>query len=339
MRRLTLALALTMVFLAGLSLRSGTATWIRPRTIAAQNDCQAFPETGKSVCGIFLSYWKANGGLAQQGFSISDVFKEQSSNGQTYDTQYFERAVFERHPEHAGTKFEVLLALVGSERLKLRYPNGPPAASVPAPVAPTATSVPVAPPPLLPSGLVVLSSSSYVVSSGLRYIVGEVLNNTNQNQEFVKIVAGLYDAGGTLVRTETGYSELEILEPKQRGAFDVLISDSPANAQRYELQVQGRATADQPLKGLQILSSTSRAINNRGRQDIIGEVRNNSGGPARFVKIIATMYDAASTVVAVEVGYTDIDVLASGQASPFDILVEHWVNVARYDLAIQGRRP
>ena len=141
MRRLTIALAV-LVVLAGLSFQPDSSNWVRPRTIAAQNDCQTFPETGKRVCGIFLSYWKANGGLAQQGFPISDVFREQSSNGQTYDTQYFERAVFERHPENAGTKFEVLLALLGSERLKTKNPGGPPAGQAPAPDPPPAPAPP-----------------------------------------------------------------------------------------------------------------------------------------------------------------------------------------------------
>jgi len=342
MRRLTIALAV-LVVLAGLSFQPDSSNWVRPRTIAAQNDCQTFPETGKSVCGIFLRYWKANGGLAQQGFPISDVFREQSSNGQTYDTQYFERAVFERHPENAGTRFEVLLALVGSERLKLRYPNGPPAASVPPPVAPTATSVPVAPPPpaptSIPTGLVVLSSSSFVASSGTGHIVGEVLNNTSQSQQYVKIVASLYDAGETLVRSESGYTDLDILKPQQRAPFDILISDSPANATGYQLQVQGRVATDQPLDGLQIVSSNSRAGSTPERRTIFGEVRNNSGGPAQYVKIVATMYDSAGKVVAVEIGYTDLDIVSSGQSSPFDILVDRWVNVARFEVQVQGRRP
>lgn len=123
--RLMLALAFAIVFMLGQTVAPSGSSWVRPKTIAAQSDCQAFPETGKQVCGIFLSYWRANGGLAQQGYPISDVLREESSDGKTYDTQYFERAVFERHPENAGTRFEVLLALLGRERYDLRYPAGP----------------------------------------------------------------------------------------------------------------------------------------------------------------------------------------------------------------------
>ncbi len=75
-RRHLIALTAVLVCFAGMLLRPNSTSWVRPRTIAAQNDCQTFPETGKSVYGIFLSYWRANGGLAQQGYPISDVLRE-----------------------------------------------------------------------------------------------------------------------------------------------------------------------------------------------------------------------------------------------------------------------
>jgi hypothetical protein len=34
--------------------------------------CRYFPETGHLVCGRFLSYWNQQGGLAQQGFPLTD---------------------------------------------------------------------------------------------------------------------------------------------------------------------------------------------------------------------------------------------------------------------------
>ncbi|HUP26976.1 MAG TPA: plastocyanin/azurin family copper-binding protein, partial [Chloroflexia bacterium] len=76
-----------------------------------------FKETGKHLGGRFLEYWQKNGGLAQQGFPISDEFTEKSDlNGQTYRVQYFERAVFELHPENKAP-YDVLLSQLG----KFRY--------------------------------------------------------------------------------------------------------------------------------------------------------------------------------------------------------------------------
>lgn len=78
---------------------------------------QYFPETGKRLGGVFLDYWKRHGGLAQQGYPISEEFNEVSTlDGKQYRVQYFERAVFEYHPENVGTPYEVLLSQLGTFR-------------------------------------------------------------------------------------------------------------------------------------------------------------------------------------------------------------------------------
>src|SRR4051794_6915962 len=79
----------------------------------AQNTSRTFPETGHTVRGRFLDYWNTNGGLAQQGFPISEEMQEISAtDGKTYTVQYFERAVFEKHPENTAPN-DVLLSLLG----------------------------------------------------------------------------------------------------------------------------------------------------------------------------------------------------------------------------------
>ena len=95
-------------------------------TTLAQANCQTFPETGKTVCGRFLQYWNEHGGLAQQGLPISDVLGEISTtDGKTYTVQYYERAVFEYHPENPAP-YDVLLSLLGVFRYQQQYPNGAP---------------------------------------------------------------------------------------------------------------------------------------------------------------------------------------------------------------------
>src|SRR5206468_3983407 len=55
------------------------------------------------------------GGLAQQGYPLSDEFTEISpQDGKPYTVQYFERAVFEYHPENKDTPYEVLLSQLGT---------------------------------------------------------------------------------------------------------------------------------------------------------------------------------------------------------------------------------
>ncbi|HET6263158.1 MAG TPA: erythromycin esterase family protein, partial [Chloroflexia bacterium] len=103
-----------------------------------------FSETGKTLGGVFREYWENHGGLAQQGYPISDEFEEKSElDGKTYTVQYFQRAVFELHPENAGTPYEVLLSQLGKFRYNRRHGGAPvspgetpvPAASVPAEAA------------------------------------------------------------------------------------------------------------------------------------------------------------------------------------------------------------
>jgi hypothetical protein len=85
---------------------------------------RTFEETGKTVAGRFLEYWEQNGGLAQQGYPISDEFMERSdADGKTYRVQYFERAVFELHPENKPP-YDVLLSQLGTLRYKVKYPSG-----------------------------------------------------------------------------------------------------------------------------------------------------------------------------------------------------------------------
>ncbi|HEX8220471.1 MAG TPA: hypothetical protein VF914_14840 [Chloroflexia bacterium] len=80
-----------------------------------------FPETGKTIKGAFLQYWKDHGGLAQQGFPITNLVRETSElDGREYTMQYFERAVFELHPENKPP-YNVLLSQLGAMRYKMKY--------------------------------------------------------------------------------------------------------------------------------------------------------------------------------------------------------------------------
>lgn len=106
--------------------------------LAQQGNCQTFKETGHTLCGKFLTYWQQHGSLAQQGFPISEPFNEKSDlNGQSYLVQYFERAVFEMHPENPAPN-DVLLSQLGTFQARSKYGNPPkfPGAPEPTPVPP-----------------------------------------------------------------------------------------------------------------------------------------------------------------------------------------------------------
>ena len=103
--------------------RTATPT-VPPAVPIPGNGSQLFPETGITVTGLFLDYWKNNGSLAQQGYPISHPIEEVSDvDDNRYAVQYFERAVFEYHPENAAP-YDVLLSLLGTLAYKQKYPAG-----------------------------------------------------------------------------------------------------------------------------------------------------------------------------------------------------------------------
>jgi hypothetical protein len=93
---------------------------------APQAGCQYFAQTGFNVCGDVLRAWRANGlefdgrrgtgadeSLALYGAPISPVMTE-IVEGRPYESQWFERARFELHPENQSP-FDVLLGRLAAE--------------------------------------------------------------------------------------------------------------------------------------------------------------------------------------------------------------------------------
>ncbi|GAB4424967.1 MAG: hypothetical protein OHK0015_04460 [Chloroflexi bacterium OHK40] len=72
------------------------------------------PQSGHTLGGAFGWFWQQRGGVAVFGYPISEEFRERDpATGQELLVQYFERARFEYHPEHAGTPDEVMLSPLG----------------------------------------------------------------------------------------------------------------------------------------------------------------------------------------------------------------------------------
>ncbi len=82
-----------------------------------------FPQTGHGVHHAFLRFFDAHGGVESFGYPISDELY--GENGWPHAVQYFQRARFEYHPEHAGTPYEVQLGLLGEEFLAAQLAAAP----------------------------------------------------------------------------------------------------------------------------------------------------------------------------------------------------------------------
>jgi hypothetical protein len=89
-----------------------------PQVSSAPQGCRFFPQTGHSLCGVFLNDWHGHGGVERFGYPVSEPMTETLSSGDTLWTgtvQYFERRRMEYHAENAGTRYEVLLGLLGRD--------------------------------------------------------------------------------------------------------------------------------------------------------------------------------------------------------------------------------
>jgi hypothetical protein len=159
----------------------------------AQGDCHTFPETGKTVCGRFWQYWQQHGGLAQQGYPISGEFTEISDlNDQAYTVQYFERAVFEKHPENAPPN-DVLLSQLGTFQFKAKYPSGEPSGGSPPPTPPVQPTQPPVSNDVTVSGNEAIKTAPFTLPAGNYQVVWSAQNNSTYSQN---LIIELYTVAG-----------------------------------------------------------------------------------------------------------------------------------------------
>ncbi len=97
-----------------------------PTTTPSDSNCRFIAATGHRLCGGFKDYWQSHGldfsdsgtsyreSLALFGYPISEEFVDPTSG---LTVQYFERAVFEYHPNNPDP-YKVELRLLGSQRLQ-----------------------------------------------------------------------------------------------------------------------------------------------------------------------------------------------------------------------------
>lgn len=171
--------------------------------------------------------------------------------------------------------------------------------------------------------------------AGYFYIVGEVLNTTNSNINFVKVVATFYDEAGTVIGTGFTYTELDIIPPNDAVPFKISSYPDKIQPASYKLSSDYNTTSEEPFAGLSIKSHS--ATISMGYYEIVGEVENTSTMPAEFVKIVATYYNYNGHVIGTAFTYTEIDVVEAGGTSPFKLSsYPRKISPASYKLQVEG---
>lgn len=117
--RLKLSIQLTRLGADLVEKRTGGKGYARSEQAQTPPGGTYFPETGQSISGKIAEYWRANNGITNFGYPLSEQLQEVSqADGKTYTVQYFERTRLELHPENAGTRFEIQLGLMGRELMR-----------------------------------------------------------------------------------------------------------------------------------------------------------------------------------------------------------------------------
>ena len=83
----------------------------------------------------------------------------------------------------------------------------------------------------------ILSKSTHRSSTGRFHIVGEVENTGIDTLEFVKVIATIYDTGGTVIGTDSTYTQPYTLKCGQVAPFDILCTGDVPQAGKYKVVV------------------------------------------------------------------------------------------------------
>ena len=175
--------------------------------------------------------------------------------------------------------------------------------------------------------------------------VGEVTNTGEEDAAFVQLVLTLTDVQGNVVGTGfTALEALSILPPGETVPFEIFVGDPPDSWAEEKIQVEAEA-ADAFSRSLaytdfEVLGVTV-TPDEFGELRIIrvrGIVQNIGSESAELIKVTFAAFDAAGDLETVEHELTELDQIAPGETSPFEILVfELDTEPASFRIFVEGK--
>jgi hypothetical protein len=168
------------------------------------NNVQYFDVTGHNLGNAFRDYWQDRGGLAIFGYPMSEEF--QRDDGMT--VQYFERAIFEWHPDNPSD-WRVLQERLGAQAAEEDGVNTSPQGHDPNvdEYHPDLWYVPAPPPPPAP----VITPPAGAPSHNARWIEVNLTNQTLRAWEYDRLVYSTVVATGRpAVPTLTGTFQIYV---------------------------------------------------------------------------------------------------------------------------------
>jgi hypothetical protein len=193
-------------------------------------------------------------------------------------------------------------------------------------------------------GTVAFSSlHTWTTPAGDFVINGLVTNRSGSSLEAVIVTASLYDAQGSLLAEQQTVAPLEILADGGVSPFGVRFrGGKPSQTVRFELDAAARYAEyalQTHLKEDKFIRGNDKAsYNAAGLLTVSGDVVNQSGGPAYFVKAVVTVFDDQSRVVGFSSVFLQKSPLLPGDVDRFEVTFpELGGGAIRYALALEGR--
>ncbi len=303
-----------------------------PRTVSAKELCFA-GKTEYCLNDPFSGYWDNNGGLPVFGYPITAAAPEQNRDtGQTYNTQWVERNRMEVHPENAGTPYEILLGLLGKDRLAQTGRNWQ--------AEPRETGA--------KPGCLWFEQTGHNVCN----------NSGNLGFKTYWETHGLKISGLDNYARSLQLFGLPLTEPKMEtnSSGDTVLTQwferarfewHPNNPDEYKVllgllgkEVRGNAGPPPPPPPPATVAVVSHRtyVDSIDTRWIVGEVINNKGKNQQFTKIIANVYDANNVLIGTEDGYAYVEIIKPGKKSPFKVLfLDDMPNFHHYTFQIESR--
>jgi hypothetical protein len=151
---------------------------------------------------------------------------------------------------------------------------------------------------------------------GVRYVVGEVYNNTTDTIRYMRVDVSFYDLSGSEIASDFAYTYLTTIFPGGRACFR-LTMDEPVGWRTYRISgsyMQG-TVADPGL----VTSSLEGDIDISGAYRLSGRVTNTGNKVVGNVTPTTTLYNDEGFVIGCSYAYADLAMLLPFQSSTFSI--------------------
>lgn len=176
--------------------------------------------------------------------------------------------------------------------------------------------------PSQPSGVYAHYSIWYIGEyTGTIHVEGLVTNGLSGPIDFTEVTADFYGAGGQLLATDYGFSDIDTIPAGGTSPYTILLLDPPPGIASVNVHVTDYDTTpyQPPVTGLSVaVTNIYRSIT--GTVHVVGKVTNNSGITYDYVEPIGAFVDAQGTVIRTDYTFTSPDTLAPGGVGTFDML-------------------